>query len=180
MNDPIITCPNCHTAIHLTESLAAPLLAATRQQFQQQLAQKDEAISQREQAIRQQEQLLSETKRNVDQQVTDQVTVQLKIERDRLIADEAKKAKLAVASELENNLRELANLKELLQTREQKLSEAQAAQVDLLKKQRELDDTKRELELTIEKRVQQNLTMIRDQARQEAEEGLKLKVMEKD
>lgn len=180
MNDPIITCPNCHTAIHLTESLAAPLLAATRQQFQQQLAQKDETISQREQAIRQQEQLLSETKRNVDQQVTDQVTVQLKIERDRLIADEAKKAKLAVASELENNLRELANLKELLQTREQKLSEAQAAQVDLLKKQRELDDTKRELELTIEKRVQQNLTMIRDQARQEAEEGLKLKVMEKD
>ncbi len=180
MNDPIITCPNCHTAIHLTESLAAPLLAATRQQFQQQLAQKDEAISQREQAIRQQEQLLSETKRNVDQQVTDQVTVQLKIERDRLIADEAKKAKLAVASELENNLRELANLKELLQTREQKLSEAQAAQVDLLKKQRELDDTKRELELTIEKRVQQNLTMIRNQARQEAEEGLKLKVMEKD
>lgn len=68
----------------------------------------------------------------------------------------------------------------MLQTREQKLSEAQAAQVDLLKKQRELDDTKRELELTIEKRVQQNLTMIRNQARQEAEEGLKLKVMEKD
>lgn len=61
--------------------------------------------------------------------------------------------------------------------REQKLSEAQA---DLLKKQRELDDTKRELELTIEKRVQQNLTAIRHQARQEAEEGLKLKVMEKD
>ncbi|MFO1290233.1 MAG: DUF2130 domain-containing protein [Nitrosomonas sp.] len=180
MSDPIITCPNCHAAIHLTESLAAPLLAATRQQFQQQLAQKDEAISQREQAIRQQEQLLLEAKRNVDQQITEQVTAQLKAERDRLIADEAKKAKLAVAVELENNLRELANLKELLQTREQKLSEAQAAQADLLKKQRELDDTKRELELTIEKRVQQNLTTIRNQARQEAEESLKLRVMEKD
>lgn len=180
MSDPIITCPNCHAAIHLTESLAAPLLAATRQQFQQQLTQKDEAISQREQAIRQQEQLLLEAKRNVDQQITEQVAAQLKAERDRLIADEAKKAKLAVASELEHNLRELANLKELLQTREQKLSEAQAAQADLLKKQRELDDTKRELELTIEKRVQQNLTTIRNQARQEAEEGLKLKVMEKD
>ncbi len=180
MSDPIITCPNCHAAIHLTESLAAPLLAATRQQFQQQLAQKDEAISQREQAIRQQEQLLLEAKRNVDQQITEQVAAQLKAERDHLIADEAKKAKLAVAVELENNLRELANLKELLQTREQKLSEAQAAQADLLKKQRELDDTKRELELTIEKRVQQNLTTIRNQARQEAEESLKLRVMEKD
>lgn len=180
MSDPIITCPNCHTAIHLTESLAAPLLAATRQSFQQQLAQKDEAISQREQAIRQQEQLLLEAKRNFDQQIAEQVTTQLKAERTRLIEEEAKKAKLAVASELEQNLRELANLKELLQVREQKLSEAQAVQADLLKKQRELDDTKRELELTIEKRVQQNLATVRHQARQEAEEGLKLKVMEKD
>lgn len=180
MSDPIITCPNCHTEIHLTESLAAPILAATRQQFQQQLAQKDEAISQREQAIRQQEQLLLEAKRNFDQQITEQVTTQLKAERARLIEEEAKKAKLAVASELEHSLRELANLKALLEVREQKLSEAQAAQADLLKKQRELDDTKRELELTIEKRVQQNLTAIRHQARQEAEEGLKLKVMEKD
>ena len=180
MSDPIITCPNCHTAIHLTESLAAPLLAATRQSFQQQLAQKDEAISQREQAIRQQEQLLLEAKRNFDQQIAEQVTTQLKAERTRLIEEEAKKAKLAVASELEQNLRELANLKELLQVREQKRSEAQAVQADLLKKQRELDDTKRELELTIEKRVQQNLATVRHQARQEAEEGLKLKVMEKD
>lgn len=40
--------------------------------------------------------------------------------------------------------------------------------------------SKRELELTVEKRVQEGLTEVRSQAKREAEEGLKLKVMEKD
>ena len=52
MTEPTITCPHCKTEIRLTESLAAPLLAATRQQFEQQLSQKDEEIAKREKSIR--------------------------------------------------------------------------------------------------------------------------------
>ena len=100
MTEATITCPNCSSAVPLTESLAAPLLAATRKQFEQQLQQKDQAIALREQGIRDQE--------------------------------------------------------------------------------KQLDDAKRELELTIEKRVQTNLAEVRNQAKREAEEGLKLRVMEKD
>ncbi|SDY38189.1 hypothetical protein [Nitrosomonas sp. Nm33] len=51
MNEPTITCSNCHIEIRLTESLAAPLLAATHQQYQQRLAQKDHEIAKREQDI---------------------------------------------------------------------------------------------------------------------------------
>jgi len=43
-----------------------------------------------------------------------------------------------------------------LKVREGKLAEAQKAQVDLIKKQRELDDAKRELDLTVEKRIQKD------------------------
>jgi hypothetical protein len=57
---------------------------------------------------------------------------------------------------------------------------AQEAQAELLRKQRELDDAKRELDLTVEKRVQASLTEIRQKARMEAEESLKLKVAEKE
>ena len=35
MTEPTITCPNCKTEIKLTESLAAPLIVATRKQFEQ-------------------------------------------------------------------------------------------------------------------------------------------------
>lgn len=37
MTESTIICPNCKTEIKLTESLAAPLIAATRIQFEQQL-----------------------------------------------------------------------------------------------------------------------------------------------
>lgn len=180
MTEPTITCPNCKTEIKLTESLAAPLIAATRQQFEQQLAQKDSDIAQREQAMRDKEKQLAEDKRKLDDQVADQVAVQLKEERARVIAEESRKAKLASAAELENKARELAELQEVLNANNEKLAEAQKAQAELIKKQRELDDAKRELELTVEKRVQDGLIEVRTQAKKEAEDEQKLKVMEKE
>jgi|CXWL01.1.fsa_nt_gi hypothetical protein len=180
MTEPTITCPNCKTEIKLNESLAAPLIAATRKQFEQQLAQKDSDIATREQAMRDKEKQLLEDKRKIDDQVADQVAAQLKAERVRVIAEESKKAKLASAAELENKARELTDLQEVLKSRDQKLAEAQQAQAELIKKQRALDDEKRELELTVEKRVQSGLTEVRTLAKKDAEDEQKLKVMEKE
>jgi len=180
MTEPTITCPACKAEIKLTESLAAPLIESTRKQFEQQLAQKDNDIAQREQAMREKEKQLVEDKRKLDDQVADQVAAQLKAERARVIAEESKKAKLASAAELENKARELTELQEVLNANNEKLAEAQKAQAELIKKQRELDDAKRELELTVEKRVQDGLTDVRTQAKKEAEDEQKLKVMEKE
>ncbi len=178
--EPTITCPNCKTVIRLTESLAAPLIAATRQQYEQQLLQKDEEVAKREQSVREKEKLVAQAKRTLDEQINEQVAEQLKAERARVVAEEAKKAKLATAAELDAKAREVTELQEVLKVREEKLAEAQKAQAELIKKQRELDDAKRELELTVEKRVQDSLTDVREKAKREAEEGLKLKVLEKD
>jgi hypothetical protein len=180
MTEPTISCPNCGTVIRLTESLAAPLIAATRQQLEQQLRQKDAEVEKREASLREKEKQITEAKRTIDEQITDQVATQLKAERARVAAEEAKKAKLASAAELEAKSREVTELQEVLQARELKLAEAQNAQAELIKKQRELDDAKRELELTVEKRVQDGLTEVRLLAKREAEDGLKLKVMEKE
>ena len=180
MTEPTIVCPNCKTEIKLTESLAAPLIETTRKQFEQQLAQKDSDIALREQAMREKEKQLVEAKNKLDEQVADQVAEQLKIDRTRITAEEAKKAKQAAATDLEQKDQELSELQEVLKQRNEKLAEAQKAQAELIKKQRELDDAKRELELTIEKRVQEGLDATRQQAKKEAEEEQKLKVMEKE
>ena len=87
MNDATITCPNCKTEIKLTESLAGPLLASTRLQFEKQLAQKDSDIAQREQAARDKEKALTEARRDLDAQVADQVANQLKTERSCIEKD---------------------------------------------------------------------------------------------
>ena len=178
--EPTIICPNCKTEIKLTESLAAPLIESTRREFEQRLAKKDGEIAEREQAMREKEKQLAEDKRKLDQQVSEQVEEQLRKDRARIATEEAKKAKQAAATDLEQKSREVADLQEVLKNREEKLAEAQKAQAELIRKQRELDDAKRELELTVEKRVQESLSSARDQARQEAEEQLKFKVMEKE
>ena len=180
MTEPTITCPHCKTEIKLTESLAAPLIASTRRQFEAQIAQKDSDIAQRETAMRDKEKALTDAKRDLDDQVADQVASQLKTERARVAAEEAKKAKAASANELDAKARELAELQDVLKMRDAKLAEAQKAQAELIKKQRELDDARRELELTIEKRVQDGLGEVRTLAKREAEDGMKLKVAEKD
>jgi len=140
MTEPTISCPKCGTVIHLTESLAAPLIAATRQQFEHQLRQKDAEVEKREVGLREKEKQIAETKRNLDEQIADQVSAQLQTERARVVAEEAKKAKLASAAELDAKGREVTELQEVLQARELKLAEAQNAQAELIKKQRELDD----------------------------------------
>jgi hypothetical protein len=176
MTEPTITCPNCKTEIKVTESLAAPLLETTKRDYEQRLAQKEAERVTRETAIQEREAALAKAQETLDEQVAEK----LKHQRAAIAAEEAKKAKLALATDLEQKSQELTELQDVLKQRDEKLAEAQKAQADLLKKQRELDDAKRELDLTVEKRVQEGLMATRDQAKKEAEEALKLKVMEKE
>jgi hypothetical protein len=176
MTEPTIICPNCKTEIKLTESLAAPLLAATKLDFDKRLAQKDADIATRESTLREREAALAKAKEAVD----DQVAEKLKQERAKIVAEEAKKAKQLAADDIEQKSKEIKELNEVLKQRDEKLAEAQKAQADLIRKQRELDDAKREVELTVEKRIQEGLAATRDQARREVEEQQRLKFAEKD
>jgi hypothetical protein len=176
MSEPTVICPQCGTEIKLTESLAAPLLESVRQQYEQRLTQKDADIAKREQLLQQREATLQKSKDTLDEQIAQKVQQ----EREKIAAEEAKKAKLALGGDLDQKVKEIGELQDILKQRDAKLAEAQKAQVEVIKKERELDDAKRELELTIEKRVQADLGAAREKAKMEAEEELKLKVMEKD
>ena len=176
MTDPTITCPNCRTEIKLTESLAAPLLESTRQQYEKRISDKEVEVAKREAAIKVQQAAVAQAKDAIDEQVAEK----LKAERTVIAAEEAKKAKVLLGADLDQKTQELTELQEVLKQRDEKLAEAQKAQAELIRKQRELDDAKREMELTIEKRVQNSLATTREQAKKEAEDGLKLKVLEKE
>jgi hypothetical protein len=176
MTEPTITCPNCKTEIKLTESLAAPLIESTRRDFEKRLALKDSDIAKKEEVLREREEAVSQAKQAID----DQVAEKLVVERAKIVSEESKKAKLALQSDIDQKARELAELQDVLTQRNAKLAEAQQAQADLIRQKRDLDDAKRELELTVEKRVQDGLLATREQAKKEAEENLKFKVMEKE
>ena len=176
MNDPQIVCPNCRTEIKLTESLAAPLLADARRQFEQQLAAKETDFDRREARLKLTQDELAKAREAID----DQVAVKLKAERAVITETEARKARLALADDLNQRDRQLTDLQQILATNNLKLAEAQKAQAEVLRKQRELDDAKREFELSVEMQVQDQLIVVRDKAKLEAEESLKVKVSEKE
>jgi hypothetical protein len=176
MSDPQIVCPNCSHGIKLTESLAAPLLEETRQRFNEQLAAKDAEVARKTEALRKEQDAVAQAR----EQIEDQVAQRLTAERTQLIAVEAKKARDAVAGDLQAKEAEAAELRENLEANNAKLAEAQQAQAELMRKERALADEKRELDLTVEKRVQASVDDIRAKAKQESDEAARLKVAEKD
>jgi len=94
--------------------------------------------------------------------------------------DEAKKARLAASTDLNEKEKELSELKDTLKTRESKLAQAQKDQAEALKLKQELEDAKREFDLNVQKQINERLGPVREQARKEAEEAQKLKVSEKE
>ena len=176
MAEPTVVCPQCKTEIKLTESLAAPLLESVRRDYEQRLTQKDAEVARHEKTLQDREATLQKAKESLDEEVA----AKLQRERAGIAAEEAKKAKRALENDLDQRAKEITELQEILKQREMKLAEAQKAQAEVTRKQRELEDAKRELELTVAKRVQAELDAACDKAKKDAEEELKLKVLEKE
>ena len=139
--------------------LAAPLIQATRKK----VVEREREVARRESAIAAQRAELARAVELAEQQLT----TKLKTERE-IAAEEAKKAQL---SELESKSQEVAHLQRELQERETKLAEAKNVEAELIRKQGELEDEKRQLDLQIETRVQKSLSDIRHKAKQEAEDA---------
>ncbi|MDZ4831686.1 MAG: DUF2130 domain-containing protein, partial [Phycisphaerae bacterium] len=176
MSELTITCPNCHTEIPLTESLAAPMLAVVRQQYEDRLTKQNVDIAKREATLRERQSALVKAQAGIDEQVA----AKLNTERAAIAADESKKARLAIESELSGKDRSITDLLDTVKALNAKLTTAQKAEADLIRKQRELDDAKREMDLTIEKRVTEGLGAVESKARQRADDDNRLKMAEKD
>lgn len=180
MIDPVITCPSCNAEIKLTESLAAPLIEATKAQYEKQFKQINSEIAEREKTLNDLDKKLKIEKQELDKKIQEEVSLKVIEEKTKIGIEEKIKARNEISIELEGKAKELQNLEELLKSKDLKLAEAQKTQADLLRKQRELDDEKRELDLTVEKKIQAGLEAAKSTARKEAEDHLKFKVLEKD
>jgi hypothetical protein len=176
LHEPIFNCPNCNHEIKLTESLAAPLIEENRKRFQEQLASKDAEVARKTEALRKEKEELAAAR----EQIEDQVYTRLEAERGLIAASEAKKAREAAAAQLQEAAQQTEELRSRLATNDIKLAEAQQAQADILRKERALEEQKRELELTIEQRVTASIDDVRSKARQEADEAARLRIIEKD
>jgi hypothetical protein len=131
------------------------------------LASKDAEVAKKTEALRKEQEELVTVRAKLEVQVN----TRLQAERGQISATEAKKAREAAAAELQAKAQEVEELRATLVANDIKLAEAQQAQAEVLRRERALDEQKRELELTIEQRVNASVDDIRSKARQEADEA---------
>jgi hypothetical protein len=176
MPEPRIVCPKCNASMKLTESLVAPLIAKAGKQVEQQLAEKEQEFAKREVILRKSQKAITQARQAIDAEIAKT----LQTERTAIAESEAAKARLAFGADIQQRDQLLTELQHNLNANNAKLAEAQRAHADVIRKTRELDDAKRELDLSVQRKVQESLAAVRDRAKAEAEDSLKAKVSEKE
>lgn len=180
MSEATVTCPKCGIEVRLTESLAAPLVASVRSAYEQRLRVQSAEMEGREQAVQARAAMLAAEQDNLEARVATQLGERLEAERRTIIATESERARMQVQDQLESQAATLQEREARLADLNARLKTAQDGEAALLRKERELDDARRELTLQVERGVQGGLEEARATARRQAEEALDLKVKERE
>lgn len=164
-----IICPNCQFEIEVTEVLSAQLRGELRKEFEAEQRKKESQLAEREAALQRSLAELKQAQAAVD----DEVAVRLEKEKQRLAADALAKARESVSVELQDAQAQLNETKEKLQA-------AQKAELELRKERRALEEQKAALELTVNRKLDEERAKIRSAAKKEAADERQLKDAEKD
>lgn len=169
MNTNIITCPKCKAEIPLTDAMAHQVREQMEQEFGNRQRQLLDEIAAREKALIEQARKVAEAQKTVEQQVADKLAA----ERKKFQAEAREEAKQVLTVEMQDLRNQLAD-------RQQKLVDAQNAELKLRQQQRELENRTKELELEVARKLDEEREKIRKQAAETATEAERLKVADKE
>lgn len=197
-----VACPKCGTPVPLTEALAAPLIEATRAEYESKLRAQNKALARREEEIEQgrltaaktaeqlkkreaelktkQAQLAAEVARQTEVAVEEELAKRIAVEKKTIAKEEERRVALRFADELAQRDRDSKEQTDRIEQLMAKLTTAQKAEADLKRREREFKDQERELNLKIEQEVSGQLDQVRAVAVSEAEQRLSLQLSDKD
>ena len=162
-----ITCPNCQTQIEITEVISTQLRASIRAELETELGLVRQKLKQQQEDLAKKQQELQEKVQAVEEQV------EAKLAAERPVLEQAIRQRLREEQDLE--LKDKAAVIAELQA---KVQEATAKELVFLKEKRALQEKARNVDLEVERRLQEQLQAVREQAVKDMEEQQKLKLME--
>jgi hypothetical protein len=164
-----ITCPNCQSQIEITEVISSQLRASIRGELETEL----NASRQR---LKQQQEELAQRQRDLQHKVEtieEQIQTQLSQERQALERQIREKAMEDLAIEIKDRDAALARLQARVQQADQN-------ELTFRREKRELEEKIRNADLEVERRLQEELKKVREQALREVDEQHRLKLLEKE
>lgn len=206
MSEMSIECPHCHESFELTEAIASPLVAAERRKAAVAAAAridaerakieakaKADAAAEYEAKLKASEEALAARDRDVEaakaaelaarqaKAAAEQAKRDVELEVARRVSDEQAKieARAKNAAEAEAK-RQLRAIEDELATKNARLKEAEAAELAARRLKTEAEEAKRQADLQLERRLDEERAKIREQTARERDEEFRLKAAEKD
>jgi hypothetical protein len=190
MADLKIECPHCHKSFELNKTLAGPFIEETRKRLEREYEEKEETLDDRRKAMAEEQKAADKARKELEkertaldklkEQVADQVAEQVAEQKAAIEREAAKKAKQKYDEKLAERDEQREELEEAIKDRDAKLAEAQKAQKDTLRKQRELDEKLREADLTAEKKAAELVAPQLEKAKKDADDAARLRIAEKE
>jgi len=157
-----IKCPNCGEAIPVSEAIYHQIEELTREQFKGEVLEQQKALTAKEKELQQREQSI-----------------------ESAVAARVQESQIAIKMEAEKKAREavtveLTGLKEQAEEKDTLLRKSQEAQLELMKKTRELEEREKTLALDTQQKIEQERKAIEEQTEKRVQEQYHLKDAEKD
>lgn len=169
MSDTTLKCPKCGAEIPLTEGIAAPMVEAVRTEMQARV----------DAATRQAKEVEAKAKAKEDN-LEEELQARMKVQREQADVAAKVKARAEMAADFACEQTIAVQAQQEAEALRIKLADAQKAQAEALRKERELADRERELSLTVETQVSAGIEAARTAARHDADEANRLRLLEKD
>jgi hypothetical protein len=162
-----ITCPNCQAQIEITEVISGQLRASIRAELETELGPVRQKLRQQQEDLAQKQQELQEKVQAVEEQV------KAKLAAERPVLEQTIRSRIREEQDLE--LKDKAAAIAELQA---KVQQATAKELAFLKEKRDLEDKVRNADLEVERRTQEQLQAVREQAAKDVEEQQRLKLLD--
>lgn len=166
-----IKCPNCGTVFDVENVIAADLEKKYQDQYQHKLKESLNRIEEDKKKLLQDQQLFEEKKKRENEIFAQK----LQQEKLKIETDLQQQITKAIAADFENKLRLLENNN---RDNEEKLKEARKKEFEFLQKEQEIKNKEAELEITLQKKLQQERELLAEQIRKQEAEKSNLKESE--
>lgn len=164
MSNNVIKCPNCGSAITLSEALTEQIKSGARSELEAEFKEKEKQWQKQIEDANAKESALKKREQEIDTEVN----LKIETEKKKIAGQEFENAKKSLQVEM-------GDLQDQLRDVTTKLEESKKTELALRKRERELEEAKQNLELETERRVAQEKDKIRKQALEAAAEQQKLR-----
>ena len=166
-----IKCPNCGNVLDVENVLAADIEDKFKKEYQEKLNQSIGKLEEDKHKLAEEQRLFEDKKKRENELFADR----LKTEMAKLEKEKEEEISKKLSSDFENKIRLLQEEKE---KNENKLKEAREKELAYLKKEQALQDRESELELTLQKNLQESRAELTETIRSQEQEKNSLKDQE--